>query len=205
MRAYFGDQGHRKCVPRTSAHWIIAFSKFTAGKPGPEHLVVTREIAYRYIRARTLQVSSLPWRRGQHIQSEATGKYPMASCDRPTYMNRCSLWKDVRRILAQTRPLIIKILISNCAPRCYQVELMFACPPCASSNYLVRSGTPSSPFQTRRYYLYYMTASGPILFTSFTWFDHNRSFTQFTIYHTSISSYSLPCWSSSYSPPTPTP
>ena len=97
--------GHvrRMCVPRTNARRKVLSSAFAGGTPGLWRLRAMKERGYPRTRAYTPQGSSLLWQRDQHIQSEASGKNPVAGCDQLAHMSRCNLGKDVQQILFRTR------------------------------------------------------------------------------------------------------
>ena len=186
----FTVQGRRKCVLEINVHRKVVFSTSLEGKPGLKHSVIAIETAYRCIRVRTLLEIPLPSQHGRHIQSAVIGKYLVASYGLPYYMNRCNLDKDARQILAKTRLLFIVIHTSNFVAICFPAALASSCQLYAFSNCSVLLRTRSTPFQTRRYYLYCTpTTTRGTFSASFTCFAHNRSFTRFTTHRSFIASY----------------
>ena len=145
------DHVHRKCVPRTNARRKVVSSASTGGTPGPWRSGAMTKRGCPRTRAHTLQGSSLLWPHDQHIQSEASRKYPAAGCDQLADMSRCNLGKDVRQILFRTRffNIITRTAHSfTTHSRADDVHL----PVCAFSYNSAPRGTHRTPSLTQSYY-----------------------------------------------------
>ena len=145
------DHARRKCVPRTNAHRTVVSSAFAGGTPGPWRSGATTEREYPRTRAHTPQGSSLLWQRDQHIQSEASGKYPAAGCDQLVHMSRCNLGKDVRQILFRTRFFNIITRTAHSFTTHSPADDVHL-PVCAFSYNSAPRGTHRTPSPTQSYY-----------------------------------------------------